>query len=96
LAFQFCSRIQDILKYMYEACFPRKNKLFSFKYLDVCLIILKLSVLKLFTFSIMGDLSWKDFLSQAKQFLEISQQLGDSWMLVEKVCDLKSFHSFIY
>nr|XP_016929469.1 ubiquitin-like-conjugating enzyme ATG10 [Drosophila suzukii] len=35
----------------------------------------------------MGDLSWKDFLSQAKQFLEISQQLGDSWMLVEKDSD---------
>jgi len=38
----------------------------------------------------MGDLSWKDFLSQAKQFLEISQQLGESWMLVEKVCGLTS------
>ncbi|XP_016929469.2 ubiquitin-like-conjugating enzyme ATG10 [Drosophila suzukii] len=35
----------------------------------------------------MGDLSWKDFLSQAKQFLEISQQLGESWMLVEKDSD---------
>jgi len=35
LAFQFCSRIQDILKYMYEACFPRKNELFSLKYIDV-------------------------------------------------------------
>ncbi|XP_016990522.1 ubiquitin-like-conjugating enzyme ATG10 [Drosophila rhopaloa] len=32
----------------------------------------------------MGDLSWKDFMSQAKQFLKISQQLGDSWMLEEK------------
>ncbi|XP_017012542.2 ubiquitin-like-conjugating enzyme ATG10 [Drosophila takahashii] len=35
----------------------------------------------------MGDLSWKDFLSQAKQFLGISQQLGDSWMLEEKNSD---------
>ncbi|XP_017078590.1 ubiquitin-like-conjugating enzyme ATG10 [Drosophila eugracilis] len=32
----------------------------------------------------MGDLSWKDFLNQAKQFYEISQNLGDSWTLEEK------------
>ncbi|KAH8291073.1 hypothetical protein KR054_008233 [Drosophila jambulina] len=32
----------------------------------------------------MGDMSWNDFLSQAKEFLDISQQLGDSWMLIEK------------
>ncbi|EDW89248.1 ubiquitin-like-conjugating enzyme ATG10 [Drosophila yakuba] len=32
----------------------------------------------------MGDLSWKDFLSQAKQFLEISQKLDDNWVLEQK------------
>ncbi|XP_017132844.1 ubiquitin-like-conjugating enzyme ATG10 [Drosophila elegans] len=32
----------------------------------------------------MGDLSWKDFLSQAKQFLNISQQLDDGWTMEEK------------
>ncbi|KAH8258114.1 hypothetical protein KR038_005964 [Drosophila bunnanda] len=32
----------------------------------------------------MGDMSWNDFLRQAKQFLDISQRLGDSWMLQEK------------
>ncbi|XP_016967995.1 ubiquitin-like-conjugating enzyme ATG10 [Drosophila biarmipes] len=35
----------------------------------------------------MGDLSWKDFVSQAKQFLEFAQKLGDGWMLVEKDLD---------
>lgn len=33
----------------------------------------------------MGDLSWNEFLSQAKQVYEISQELGDSWILLEKV-----------
>ncbi|KAH8284655.1 hypothetical protein KR018_010443 [Drosophila ironensis] len=32
----------------------------------------------------MGDLSWKDFLSQAKQFHEISERLSDGWSLEEK------------
>ncbi|EDV37802.1 uncharacterized protein Dana_GF13639 [Drosophila ananassae] len=32
----------------------------------------------------MGDLSWNEFLSQAKQFYEISQELGDAWILQEK------------
>ncbi|KAH8254346.1 hypothetical protein KR032_009648 [Drosophila birchii] len=32
----------------------------------------------------MGDMTWNEFLTQAKQFLDISQQLGDSWMLQEK------------
>ncbi|KAH8319567.1 hypothetical protein KR074_000529 [Drosophila pseudoananassae] len=32
----------------------------------------------------MGDLSWNEFLSQAKQFYDISQELGDAWILQEK------------
>lgn len=88
MAFQFCSRIQDILKYMYEACFPRKRNCFLSSivtrgYLK-CLKILT-RIFLCFIFSIMGDLSWKDFLSQAKQFLEISQKLGDNWILEQKV-----------
>lgn len=45
----------------------------------------------------MGDMTWNDFLSQAKQFLEISHQLGDSWMLQEQVCALSvaSYFRFI-
>ncbi|XP_017097472.2 ubiquitin-like-conjugating enzyme ATG10 [Drosophila bipectinata] len=32
----------------------------------------------------MGDLSWNEFLSQAKQLYDISQELGDAWILQEK------------
>ncbi|XP_020818131.1 ubiquitin-like-conjugating enzyme ATG10 [Drosophila serrata] len=41
----------------------------------------------------MGDMSWNEFLSQAKQFLDISHQLGDSWMLQEK--DMNEPNTFL-
>ncbi|XP_017061409.1 ubiquitin-like-conjugating enzyme ATG10 [Drosophila ficusphila] len=41
----------------------------------------------------MGDLIWKEFLSQAKQFLQISQRLGDDWILEQK--DLNEPNTFL-
>ncbi|XP_015040363.1 ubiquitin-like-conjugating enzyme ATG10 [Drosophila pseudoobscura] len=32
----------------------------------------------------MSEMTWKDFLSQAQEFLKISEQLGDGWVLHEK------------
>ncbi|KAH8372947.1 hypothetical protein KR009_008777 [Drosophila setifemur] len=41
----------------------------------------------------MGDMSWIDFLSQAKQFRDLSEQLGDEWELLEK--DSSEGNSFL-
>ncbi|SPP75569.1 ubiquitin-like-conjugating enzyme ATG10 [Drosophila guanche] len=32
----------------------------------------------------MSEMTWKEFLAQAQEFLKISEQLGDCWVLYEK------------